>query len=135
MLSGHEVLRLQLFTRARREAHAKVRQSFIPRTRNAHLHRTVLGGKLSNGVKILGSTFRPEEFGGCVKGMPLFNSALQPDFSDALVLPVSKKADAISAGLDCIKVMLHFSKRHVFIHVLPHHVGWLNIERDFCDYA
>src|SRR6266705_6449313 len=96
MLAGHEVFRLQLFTDARREAHTKVRQSFIPRPGNAHLLRTVLGGKFGNGVKILGSTFRPEEFRGCVKRVPLFNAALEPDFTDALVLPVGKKTDAVT---------------------------------------
>src|SRR5882762_2431364 len=135
MLAGHEVLRLQLFTRARREAHAKVRQSFIPRTRNAHLLGTVLSGQFSNGVQIFSGTFRPEEFRGCVKPLTIFNAALEPNFIDTLVLPVSKQADAISAGLDCIKVIFHFSKWHVFVHMLAHQEGWLNIERNLCDYA
>src|SRR3989442_10360014 len=95
MLTRHEVFRLQLFTRAWSEAHAKVRQSFIPRTRQAHLLRTVLGGKFSNGVQILGSAFRPEEFRGCVKRLPFFNAAFDPNFADTLVSPVGKQADAV----------------------------------------
>src|SRR5437879_13212470 len=87
MLAGHEVLRLQLFTRTRREAHTKVRQSFVPRTWSAHLLSTVLGGKFSNGMEILGSTFRTEKFRGRVKRMSIFNAALEPNFTDALVLP------------------------------------------------
>src|SRR2546421_520194 len=86
-------------------------------------------------MPILGSTFRPEEFRGCVKGMSLFNAALEPDFTDALVLPVSKQADAISAGLDCIKVIFHFSERHVFVHILTHQESWPSIESDLSDYA
>src|SRR5438132_11377096 len=86
-------------------------------------------------MQILGSTFRPEEFRGCVKRLTIFNAALEPNFTDALVLPVSKQADAISAGLDCIKVIFHFSKRHVFVHILAHQESWLNIESDLCDYA
>src|SRR5258708_25853025 len=99
ILTGHEVLRLQLFTSARRETHAKVRQSFIPWAKYTHLFRTVLGGEFSNWVQILGSTFRPEEFRGCVKRVPLFNAALDPNFADTPVLPVGKKADAVAAGL------------------------------------
>src|SRR5713226_419311 len=97
MLAGNEVLRLQLFTSAGRKAHAKVWQSFIPRTRNAHLLRTVLGGKFSNGVQIPGSAFRPEEFRGCVKCLPFFHAALDPNFVDTLLLPVGKQADAVPA--------------------------------------
>src|SRR6266852_826545 len=97
MLTGNEVLRLQLFTSARREAHAKMRQSFIPRTRHAHLLRTVLGGKFSNRVQILGSAFRPEEFRGCLKRLPFFNAAFDPNFTDTLFLPVGKQADAVRA--------------------------------------
>src|SRR5260370_20137435 len=97
MLAGHEVLRLQLFTSAGREAHAKVRQSFIPRTRNAHLLRTVLGGKFSNGVKILAGEFRSEEFRSCLKRLTLFHAAFEPHFADPLVLPVGKQADAVRA--------------------------------------
>src|SRR5258706_996502 len=98
MLAGYEILRLQLFTRARGEAHTKVRQSFKPGTRHAHLLRTVLGGKCCDGVQILGSAFRTEEFLGW--RLPLFNAALEPNFTDVPVPPVRKQADAVSAGLD-----------------------------------
>src|SRR6266446_5405450 len=86
-------------------------------------------------MQILGSTFRTEKFRGCVKRMSIFNAALEPNFTDTLVLPVRKQADAVSAGLDGIKVIFHFSKWHVFVHILPHQEGWLNIERNLCDYA
>src|SRR5437879_9957809 len=86
-------------------------------------------------MQILGSPFRPEEFWCCIKPLTIFNAAFEPKFIDALVLPVSKQADAISAGLDCIKVIFHFSKRHVFVHILAHQESWLNIESDVCDYA
>src|ERR1700681_3617445 len=95
MLTGHEVLRLQFFTGAGREAHAEVRQSFKPRAGHAHLLGTVLGGKFSYGVQIPGGTFRTEEFWSCVKRLAGFIAALDPDFADTLVLPVGKKADAI----------------------------------------
>src|SRR6267378_4247545 len=86
-------------------------------------------------MQILGSTFRPEEFQGCVKPLTIINAALEPNFIDALVPPVSKQADAISAGLDCIKVIFHFGKRHVRVHILAHQESWLDIESDLCDYA
>src|SRR5579859_3870189 len=95
MLTGHEVFRLQFFTGARREAHPEVWQAFKPRARHAHLLRTVLGGKFGDGVQIPGSTLGPEEFRSCVKRLSFFIAALDPDFTDALVLPVGKKANAI----------------------------------------
>src|SRR5882672_9173121 len=110
MPTRHEVLRLQLFTSARCEAHAKVWQSFIPRARHTHLLRTVLGGQLSNGVQILGSEFRPEEFRRCVKRLPLFSAALDPNFADTLFLPVGKQADAVRTRFDSVKVVFHFSQ-------------------------
>ena len=112
-----------------------MRQSFIPWASNAHLFGTVLSGQFRNGVQILSSTFRPEEFRRGVKCLPFFHAAFDPNFVDPLVLPVGKQADTISTGLDGIKVLFHFSKRQVFVHVLAHQEGWLNIERDLCDYA
>ena len=97
MLAGHEVFRLQLLTGARREAHAKVWQSFIPRPGNTHLLRTVLGGEFRDGVEILGGTFRPEEFRVCFKRLPLFNATFDPNFVDTLLLPVGKKTYAVTA--------------------------------------
>src|SRR5712692_151762 len=135
MLTGHEVLRLQLFTSAGGEAHAKVRHPFIPRARHAHLFRTVLSRKFNNGVQVPGSTFGPEEFRGYVKRLPLFDAALDPNFVDTLVLPVGKETDAVPAGLDSIKVVFHCSERHVLVDVLAHHESWLNIEINLCDYA
>src|ERR1700694_5975374 len=100
MLTRHEVLRLQLFTRARGEAHAKMRQSFIPWAGHAHLLRTVLGGKFRDGVEVLGGSFRSEEFRGRIKCLFLLLAALDPNYVNSLVLPVGKEADAIRAGFD-----------------------------------
>src|SRR5437667_12007548 len=104
MLAGHEVLRLQLFTCARREAHAKVRQSFIPRPGNTHLLRTVLGGEFRDGVEILGGTFRPEEYRSCFKSFPLSNATIDPNFVDTLLMPVSKKTYTVRPAFDIDKV-------------------------------
>src|ERR1700730_12958903 len=95
MLTGHEILRLQFLTGARREAHAEMRQPLKPRARDAHLLGTVLGGKFSDGVEIFGGTFRAEEFRGCVKRLAGFLADFDPEFADPLVLPVRDKADAI----------------------------------------
>ena len=43
--------------------------------------------------------------------------------------------NAKAAGFDGVEVVFHGSELKVFINVLPHGVGGLNIERDFCDYA
>src|SRR5271169_502999 len=107
MLPRHEVLRLQLFASAWREAHAKVRQSLIPRARHAHLLRTILGRKFNNGVQIPASSFRPKEFRGCVKRLPFVIAALDPKFVNTLILPVSKKADAVATRFDRVKVFFY----------------------------
>src|SRR5260370_26233056 len=101
MVTGHEVFRLQLFTSAGREAHTKVRQSFVPRTRHAHLFRTVLSGKFSNGVQIFGGTFRPEEYRRCVKRLPLFDATFDPNFIAPLVLTDGRWTSTLAAAVVC----------------------------------
>ena len=70
-----------------------------------------------------------------VEGLALVFAGFDPDFVDALLLPIGEEADAIATGFDGIEVVFHGSELKVFINVLPHGVGGLNIERDLCDYA
>src|SRR5438094_9650219 len=77
----------------------------------------------------------PEKFRGCFERLPFFDAALYPNFVDTLLLPVGKQADAVGAGLDGVKVVSHFTERQVFIHILSHNEGWLDIECDLCDNA
>ena len=77
----------------------------------------------------------PEKFRGRVKRLSGFHAAFDPDFVKTLFLPVGKQAHTVGAGFDRVKMLLHLAQREIFIHVLPHHVGGLNIERNFCDYT
>src|ERR1700758_1951328 len=97
MLTGHKVLRLQLLTSTGRKPHAEVRQSFIPGPWHTHLFRTVLGGKLSNRVKILGSKGCPEKLRLCRECLPVFSAAFYPDLVETLFLPIGEQADTVGA--------------------------------------
>ena len=52
-----------------------------------------------------------------------------------MVLPVGEEADAVGAGLDGVKVVFHGGEGEIFVDVLAHLVGGLDVEGDFCDYA
>src|SRR5271169_2354634 len=135
MLTRNEILRLQFLTSAWRETHPKVRQPFIPGSRYAHLFGAVFGRQLGNGVQTSGGQFGTEEVWRCVRCPSFFYSAFYPNFVDTLLLPVGKQADAVRTRFDSIKVVLQLTQWEIFINVLTHHEGGLNIERDFCNYA
>ena len=65
----------------------------------------------------------------------LAETVLEPDFVDAVFLPIGEEAHAVGAGHDAVKVFFQFAERQAFIHVLLHHVRWLNVERDLRDHA
>ena len=48
-------------------------------------------------------------------------------------MPVPEQADAVAARLDGIEVAGDFHQGHVLVHVLAHHVGRLDVERDASD--
>ena len=135
MLPWHEVFRLQLFPGAGHEPHAKVRQALKPRTGNAHLLGAVFRRQCRNRVQVDGSELRPIKLGARVKFLPFFDAVLDPQFVDALFLPVGEQADAVSAGFDGIKVFFQLAEGKVLIHILPHHKTGLNVESDFRDYS
>src|ERR1019366_5148466 len=107
----------------------------VPGAGHAHLFGAVLGGKLGNRVKVPGCELRAEELRGCRKCLPVADTTLYPDLFDALLLPVGEQTDAVGARLDVIEVVLHLSERQVLVHVLPHRIGGLDIERDPGDHA
>src|SRR5215470_977682 len=106
-----------------------MRKAFVPGARHTHLLCAVLGGKRSNRVKIFGCELCSEKFLGRSKGSPIFDSALDPDFIDTWFLPIGEKAHAICARHDCVKVLLQFAERKVFVHVLSHYETRLNVQR------
>ena len=65
----------------------------------------------------------------------LVNAALDPDLGSAMILPVSKEADAIPACKNIVEVMFELREGEIFIDHLGHLEGWLHLERDLCDYA
>jgi glucose-6-phosphate dehydrogenase-like protein len=105
MLAWHEVFGLKSLARARSETHAKVRQAFVPRTGNSHLLGTILSRQCSDRVHIAGGELRPVKLWSSVKYLPFFHAALDPQFVDALLLPVRKQAHAAAAGFDGVEVL------------------------------
>ena len=127
---GQEVFRLKFLPSARGKAHAEVRQPVVPWPGYAHLFRAILGGKLGDWMQVSGSKLGPEEFPGRFESRPAADAALDPDLVDTLLLPIGKQTDAVTARLNFVEVTLHLSEREVLIHVLPHHIGGLNVESD-----
>ncbi len=110
-------------------------EAFVPGAGDTHLLGAVFGGEGGDGVKILGGEFGAEEFRRGGEGLAFFDPALHPDFAEISVLPVGEKADAVSAGLNGVEVILHGGEGEIFVDVLAHLVSGLDIERDCCDYA
>ena len=67
--------------------------------------------------------------------MAAVNAAFDPDLVESLFLPVGKQADAIAAGFDSVKVVFQLTQREIFVHILLHHKGGLNIKSDLGDYT
>src|SRR6202021_3694686 len=120
MLTGHEILRLQLLPGTRRKTHTKVWQTFVPRARPSPLLRAVFGRQFRDGMQIPVSLFRSEKFRSRVERLPFFLAAFYPNLANTLVLPVGKQAYAVGAGFDRVEVVFHRRERNVFEPVLPH---------------
>src|ERR1700682_758472 len=134
-LTRYKVFRLQFLSSAGGKTHFEVRQPLIPRPGPAHLLGAVFSGQFCDGVKIPGCRFGAEKVGPGVKGLPLFKTGFDPNFVEALLFPVGEKADAVGAGDDSVKVFFDLIQRQIFVYVLAHLEGWLNIERDLGDYT
>src|SRR5438309_292134 len=65
----------------------------------------------------------------------LINAALDPDLGSAMILPVSKDADAITTRKNIIEMMFELREGEIFIDHLGHLEGWLHLERDLCDHT
>src|ERR1700730_16042469 len=86
-------------------------------------------------MKIFGGWFRSEKFGGCVECLALFCARFYPDLVEALLLPVGEQTNAVCARFDLVKVIFDLGQRQVFVHILAHREGRLNIESDLGDYT
>src|SRR6266853_5826673 len=82
-------------------------------------------------MEILGSAFCSKELLGGLKRLSFLDSTLQPDFVDPLLLPIREESHAVGTGHDRIKMPVQFAEGQIFVHVLPHHVAGLNIQRKF----
>ena len=137
--AGDEVFGLQLGAAGGREVHAEVGQAFVPRAGNAHLlgagSGVVAGERVEVFVGGLGSVevFGDFEEHGFVMGISAL--LLDPDLSDAVVLPVGEEADAVAAGEDGVEVVLELVHGQVFVDDLPHLEGGLDVEGDLGDHA
>jgi hypothetical protein len=75
VLARDEIFGLQLFAGTGREAHAEVREAFVPGAEDAHLLGAVFGGERGDGMEIFGGQLGAEEFGLGVEGLTLFDAA------------------------------------------------------------
>ena len=66
---------------------------------------------------------------------PVSDASLEPDFAEALVLPVGEQADAVGGGFDGVEMLFHLIERKIFVNVLAHLEGRLDVERNFGDDA
>src|SRR3954468_21306859 len=98
MTSRHEVLGLQLLSAARSEAHAEVRQALEPRSRHAHLLRTVLRRELEARMHVLGCRAGAVELATGGDCRAAVHAPLDPDLVHPSLLPVGEQADAVARG-------------------------------------
>src|SRR5580704_8980298 len=133
VLSRDEIFRLQFLACAWRESHSKVWKPFIPWANDAHLLRTILRRKFSNGIQVLGGSMRAKKLGACVECLSRIDASFKPDFVETVLLPVGKKTDAVGAGFDGVEMIFELIQRKIFVHILPHQESWLNVESYACD--
>src|SRR6202008_3040208 len=65
----------------------------------------------------------------------LLHAVLQPDFVDALLLPIGEQTHAVGCGHDFVKVILHFREGKILIDILLNLKSRLDVERNFCNDA
>src|ERR1043166_9101541 len=131
MATRHEVFRLQFLAGAGSESHTEMRKPFVPRSRRAHLRRAIFSRERGDRMKVLASGLRSEKLAWRLVMLSLFDAALEPNFIDAMLLPIGEQADAVRTRHDRLKVLLQFIKRQIFVYILVHLVGRLEIESDF----
>src|SRR5260221_7299564 len=131
---GNDIFGLQFFSCAGRETHFEMRETVIPRTGNGHLLGTIFRGERGDGVKIFCGARGAEKILRLLDGgLGRVNSVLEPDFVDALVLPVGEKTDAVGSGENLVEVVFERVEGEVFVDGLGDLIGRLNDERNVCD--
>src|SRR5256885_8698396 len=60
---------------------------------------------------------------------------LEPDFVDALILPVGEETHAVGSGKNFVKVLFERVEGKIFVDGLRDLIGGLNVERNVCDDA
>ena len=91
VFAGNEIFRLQFFAGAGRETHFEMRETVVPRTGNAHLFGAIFRGECGDGVKIFCGARGAEKIFRLLDGrLGRIDSMLEPDFVDALFLPVGE---------------------------------------------
>src|SRR5882724_3185654 len=130
----HKIFGLQFFAGAGRETHFEMREAVVPRTGNAHLLGTIFGGECGDGVKIFCGARGAEEILRLLDGrLGRIDSMLEPDFVDALVLPVGEEPDAVGSGKNLVEVVFERVEGKIFVDGLGDLISRLDIERHFGD--
>src|SRR5687768_1788520 len=134
VLPGQQVLALQLLTAAGRETHTEMWHAFIPRARDAHLLGAIFCRHGHNWMTIERRRPGPKKSGRLRSSRLIYNAPLYPDLIETLILPIGKKADAVSAGSDLVKMIFQLRQGKVFVYTLAHIKRWLDLERQLCNH-
>src|SRR5437763_750593 len=58
-----------------------------------------------------------------------------PDLGGAMILPIGKEADTVSAGKNIVEVMFELREREILINHLGHLESRLHLEGDLCNHT
>ena len=75
------------------------------------------------GWRFLVASLAPEN-SGWVATADRFDARFEPDFVDALFLPIGEQADAVGAGLDGVEMILHLTPANFHVNVLSARGRW-----------
>src|SRR5258706_1383371 len=136
VFAGNEIFGLQFFAGAGRETHFEMRETVVPRTGSTHLLGAIFGGECGDGVKISGGARGTEKiFPLLDRRLGWIDSMLEPDFVDALILPVGEETHAVGSGKNLVEVVFERVEGKILEDVLRSLKRRLDVERHFADDA
>src|SRR5581483_1346317 len=112
-----------------------MRHALIPWAGDALLLGAGRGVMSGNWVQLFGGERCAIEEGWHVGRFAGLNNALDPDLRSAVVLPVGKEADAVSAAEDGVQIVLKLIEGKIFVDNLPHLECGQQVEGDARDDA
>src|SRR5437763_5261752 len=78
---------------------------------------------------------RSEKLGVWIDVRALNDTAFDPDLGGAMILPIGKEADTVSAGKNIVEVMFELRERENLINHLGHLESRLHLEGDVCNHT